>query len=304
MPHAFNPLTRAGLAVAHDNEIRILKAVRNFGHLRRQELAMACWPKTSFSSAKEMTNRTIRRMLEQGTLIERPNSLGGKSLILGAKGVSRLRSEDMSAQSGYELSFDGPQFFHRTLGTSYLLEKSKHGHLVYGEYAILKGWSPISRDFVRHKYEKVPDGLIMYTPESLGIQDDEGLMMADWVEVESAFKSYDEVKKALNILLKSATLDEFEKVALNKLVFVFDQRQRHERQLLRYIQKFLLEVPHIDADLLTKSIIFANCVVGVPFTWYGAEEVSVHLLLGRFNQNFNDVSIEEPSDVDEPLGSV
>lgn len=293
MPYAYSPLTRAGSAVALDNEMRVLTAVRNFGHLRRQEIAMACWPKTSFGSSKEMANRTVRRLLEQGSLIERANSLGGHSLILGAKGVSRLISMDVSAQSGYELSFDGPQFFHRTLGTCYLLEKAKHDHEVYGEYAILKGWSPISRDYVRHRYGKVPDGLIMYSAEAMGIQAEEDLMLADWVEVESAFKSYEEVKKALSILLKSPLLNEAENVTLNKLVFVFDQRQRHDRQLLRYIQKFLKEVPDIEPELLTRNIVFASCAVEVPFTWYGASEVTVDLLLGRIAEDFNDVSVDE-----------
>lgn len=299
MPIPYKPLTRNGQNVAVDNELNVLKSVRSFGHLRRQEIAMACWPNTSFRSSKEMANRTVRRLIQSGALLERPNSLGGKSVILGTRGVSRLMGIDIHAQVGHELAFDGPQFFHRTLGTSYLLEKARLGHRVYGEYAILKAWSPVSRDFLRQRYGKVPDGLIVYSGESLGMN---GMHAADWIEVESAFKSYEEVQKALNILTLSPLLTKDESLTLEKLVFVYDSRQKHDTQILRYIQRYLKEHPDIDASMLTQNIVFACCFVDVPFTWHGVQEVTALELLSKglmAVEAFNEVPHDARGEGDE-----
>jgi hypothetical protein len=186
--------------------------------------------------------------------------------------VARLRDLDIRAHEGYELAFDGPQFFHRTLGTCYLLEKARAGSEVFGEYSILRGWSPLSREYTSERFRKIPDGLVVYSGESVGLRKD--LRVADWVEVESAFKQYDDIKRALSILTKNATLTESGDVALNKLVFVFDSRQRHDRQILRYIKRFLKETPGLSDQLVMEEIVFARCFVDAPFTWHGVQEVT------------------------------
>lgn len=272
MPVPYHPTSKDGRAVADDNEVRVLKAVRHFGHLRRQELAMAVWPKSSAKSSYVMAWRTVNRMLKAGQLLERQNSLGGRSLVLAAKGVSRLRDLDIRSQEGYELAFDGPQFFHRTLGTAYLLEKARAGTEVFGEYSILKGWAPVTRDFARERFSKIPDGLVVYSGAAAGLRDD--VRVADWVEVESAFKSYEDIRKALVILTKNATLSANGDLLLNKLVFVYDSRQRHDRQILRYIKKFLSENPGLSEEAVMQEIVFARCFVDVPFTWHGVQEVT------------------------------
>ena len=219
-----------------------------------------------------MAWRTVNRLLKAGLLLERQNSLGGRSLVLGARGVARLRDLDIRAHEGYELAFDGPQFFHRTLGTAYLLEKARNGNEVFGEYAILRGWSPLTREYTSERFRKIPDGLVFYSGTAVGVRAD--VRLADWVEVESAFKEYDEIKRALAILTKNATLTEDGSVVLNKLVFVFDARQRHDRQILRYVKKFLQENPHLDPQLVMEEIVLARCFVDVPFTWHGVQEVT------------------------------
>lgn len=272
MPIPYHPTQRDGRAVAEDNEVRVLRAVRHFGHLRRQEIAMAAWPKSSAKSAYIMAWRTVTRLLKAGLLLERQNSLGGRSLVLGARGVARLRDLDIQAHEGYELAFDGPQFFHRTLGTAYLLEKARTGNEVFGEYAILRGWSPLSREYTSERFRKIPDGLVVYSGEAMGLRKD--MRVADWVEVESAFKQYDEIKKALAILTKNSTLTQSGDVTLNQLVFVFDSRQRHDRQILRYVKKFLKENPGLSEEIVMRNIILARCFVDVPFTWHGVQEVT------------------------------
>ncbi|KWU17890.1 hypothetical protein [Burkholderia cenocepacia] len=285
MPLAYTPTAKDGRAVADDNELRVLQAVRHFGHLRRQEVATAAWPRSPARSAYVMAWRTIRRMLEQSLLLEKANSLGGYSLVLAAKGVARLRDHDIAAQEGYELAFNGPQFFHRTLGTNYLLERARAGDSIYGEYALLKGWSPLDKEYVRDRFRKIPDGLIVHSGASAGLRD--GTRVADWVEVESAFKPYEEVRKALALLTMDSQLTRDGGVLLNKLVFVFDSRHKHDRQLMRYISKFLKEVPHLSPDLVLNEIVLARCFVDVPFSWHGVEERTA-LDLMKETANFGD----------------
>lgn len=270
MPYPYNPTQKDGRTVADDNEVRVLTTIRHFGHLRRQEVASAVWPTSSSKSAYVMAARTVRRMLEKGLILERPNSLGGFSLVLAAKGVTRLKDYDIVAQEGYDLAFNGPQFFHRTLGTNYLIERARAGDEIFGEYALLKSWSPLDKNYVREKFKKIPDGLIVYSGARAGLTGT--TRVADWVEVESAFKSYEEVKKALELFTRQSTLNKEESVLLNKLVFVYDSRHKHDRVLLRYMAKFLKENPSISAEQVLSDIVMARCIVDVPFTWHGVEE--------------------------------
>jgi hypothetical protein len=277
MPLPYHPTAIDGRSVAEINDFRVLSALRLFGHLRRQELAMAIWPKSSPKSAYVMACRTIKRLLEAGAIMERPNTLGGKSLMLGSRGVVRLRDQDVVAQEGYDLAVDGPQFFHRTLGTAYLLEKAKRGHEVFGEYALLKGWAPVLKEEFRERFGKIPDGLILYPGELLGLVG--GIRAADWIEVESAYKSYDELKKALSVLVKSSDLNKTGSVMLHKLVFVFDGRQKHDRWITRAIKQFLKESPSLNPDVVLPEIILAKCFIDPPFAWHGVVETSAYDLL-------------------------
>ena len=55
-------------------------------------------------------------------------------------------------------------------------------------------------------------------------------------------------------------------VVLNKLVFVFDARQRHDRQILRYVKKFLQENPHLDPQLVMEEIVHGFSSFSSPDT--------------------------------------
>lgn len=278
MPVPYKPTKKDGRAVAEDNEIKVLMALRHFGHLRKQEIGLAVWPYTTPKSAHVMTWRTVSRLLEKGLVLERPNALGGQSLVLTSRAVTKLKELGVNAQDGYELSSDGPQFYHRTLGTCYLLEKAQTGNEVFGEYALLKGWGPVEKEFVRDKFKKVPDGLVVYSGEALGLRSD--LRAADWLEVESAYKSYDDVSRALRILSRDSSLNKAGDVVLNKLVFVYDSRQNHEKQLARYLRKFLKENPNLSRELVLNEIVFARCYLDTPFKWHGTEEISALEIIG------------------------
>lgn len=287
MPIPFNPTIKDGRSVALLNELKVLKALRLFGHLRRQEVALGCWPHSSSKSAYIMACRTVTRMVDSGLILDKRNTLGGKSLVLASKGVARLREQDLNAQEGYDLAFDGPQFFHRTLGNCYMLDKARTGCEVFGEYSLLKGFSPITKDFVKTKFNKIPDGLIVYGSDALGYKGN--LRGADWVEVESAYKSYDEIRKALLLLTRNSELNEAGNVTLHKLVFVYDARQKHDRTLLRAIKQFLKEKPELSAEALLPEIILAKCFVEPPFVWHGVVEHSAAELLQMPGSSFADL---------------
>ncbi len=291
MPIPYNPTQQDGRSVAEFNDLKILKTLRLFGHLRRQEIAIGCWPNSSPKSAYTMASRTVTRMLKAGTILEKQNTLGGSSLVLASKGVARLREQDLASQEGYDLAFDGPQFFHRTLGNSYMLDKARTGCEVFGEYALLKGFSPVTKDYVRTKFNKIPDGLIVYGSKTLGYK--EGLRGADWIEVESAYKSYDEIRKALLLLTRNSELNEHGNLTLHKLVFVFDGRQKHDRTILRAIKQFLKEKPELSAESFLPEIILAKCFIQPPFVWHGVVETSAADLFKIPGNRFDDLEIAE-----------
>jgi hypothetical protein len=286
MPHAYHPTTSDGQIVAYQNDSKVLRVLRLFGHLRREEIAMAVWPSSSPKSAYMMAFRTTNRLVEKKMILVKDNTLGGKSYVLAAKGVARLRDMDLPAQEGYELAYDGPQFFHRTLGTCYLLEKARMGSEVFGEYALLKGFAPTNKDFLNLKYNKLPDGMIVYASETMGYQD--GLRGADWIEVESAYKPYDELRKALLLLTKNSELNTARSLNLAKLVFVYDSRQAHDRQILRAIKTFLKEKPELSPEHFLPEIVLAKCYIDPPLVWRGMEETSADVLLRDDNLGLND----------------
>lgn len=294
MPLPYKPTEKDGRAVADHNDLKVLKAIRLFGHLRRQEVAMAAWPGSSSRSAYIMACRTVSRLLKSGHLLEKPNTLGGSSLVLAARGVSRLRDFDIHSQAGYDLAFDGPQFFHRTLGTCYLLEKAKSGNEIFGEFALQSGWAPVLKNEFKEQFTKIPDGLITYTKGSFGYSG--AIRPADWVEVESAYKPYSEIKKALSVLMGSPNLDKAGYVALHKLVFVFDARHSHDKRVLRAIKRFLNEHKNLAPEYVLPEIVLAKCFVDPPFVWRGVSEVTAYDLIHTPGMRFEDIEALEDTD--------
>jgi hypothetical protein len=293
MPVPYFPTHKDGRHVKEVNELKVLKVLRLFGHLRRQELAVAVWPTSSPASAYTMACRTVTELLRKEQILERRNTLNGSSFVLSSKGVSELRLKGgVSAQEGYTLAFDGPQFFHRTLGTSYLLEKARTGHEVFGEYAVIKSMAPVTREFLRTKFKKVPDGLIVYSSELMGFRD--GYRAADWVEVESAYKNYEELEKSLLLLTRNSELTEKGNLVINKLVFVYDSRQKHDRFILRAAKQFLKNHPELVPKTFLSEIVLARCFVAPPFSWQGVTESTAFELMEK--EHFQDhVNLDELS---------
>ena len=221
-----------GRLLAQQNELTVLKLVRDYGHVRRAEIERGVWPCASGAVARKSCQRTVKRCLDKKWLLERPNALGGLSLVLTTAGAQRLRDVDIVATSGYELSsVTGPQFFHRTLGTRYIIERAAvPGCQGFGEYALSKGFSLVARAEIAHRFGKIPDGLVVVPGASRGYAS--GLWAADWIEVESSYKPEAELQRIFAIAGHRRTwLNAEQTIALDGLVFVFDARQSVRRQL-------------------------------------------------------------------------
>ncbi len=138
---------------------RHTRPVAHFGHARVVELARAGWPTARYG--EQVCRRTVQRLLRQGLLRERRNPLGSKSLCLSRPGAAWLELRGIKAQQTLELSsVAGPTFFHRTMGTRYLIERQVAGCQVAGEYLILRRQLPFSIDELTKVLQRLPDGLL------------------------------------------------------------------------------------------------------------------------------------------------
>lgn len=279
MPIAYNPTSSDGRSVAENNEVEVLKAVRYFGHLRRSEVARAVWPRSSHRSAYLMAQRTVKRMVDKGYLLERANTLGSISLVLASKGVARLRECNITSVEGYDMSsISGPQFFHRTVGTCFLIDRSRNDEVVFGEYAVNRDWAPLTRDMLKQHYRKIPDGITVTAGSSRGYA--EGFRALDWIEVESAFKPEAELLKIIGLGLRlpepvPGTVD----LVLDQVVFVYDTRQGHEARILRTLRAYLRDHPEARDQERLSHIVLARAHIDIPMLWHGVSEHTAWELL-------------------------
>jgi len=247
---------------------------------------MAVWPQSTPASAKKMCATTVTRMLGKGLLVERPNILGSMSLALTGKGAGRLKLEELDANEGGSLSsIAGPQFFHRTVGTCYLLEKARRGAEVFGEYSIIKGWAPVTRAEFSEQYRKNPDGLIVVPGTERGYA--VNVKTVDWVEVESSYKPDADLEKIFAIAWQVGTwLDLKETILLDRVVFVYDIRQKHENSILAHLRRYLKENPLDHPERVLSSIVLVRAKIATPLVWEGFEEVTAWTALSGGMDDF------------------
>ena len=267
--------------VADHNEFKVLKLVRDFGHLVRIEVAEGVWPTSDTLVAQKMAQRTVKRLLKSRELLEMENLLAGNSLVLGRRGAARLRMADIEADAGYDLSsVNGGQFKHRSYGTRYLIKRHARGHRVFGEYAIAKGWSPLTRKQFSASFDKkIPDGLVLVPGPERGF--DETVSAADWIEVECTDKSTKELERILYVAWTylGKCLDAEKTIILDRVIIVFNEKERHERRIKQLLREYISKHHTDNPDALLASIILCRCKVDAPFVWHGHEEVDGATLL-------------------------
>jgi hypothetical protein len=229
----------------------------------------------------KVARRVVRRLLESGLIIERANSLAGHSLVLSNRGALRLQAIEVEARSGYDLSnVAGPQFFHRTLGTCYLLERAALGDEVCGEYAINTGRGLVGRDELSERFSKVPDGLATVPGQARGL--DPALRAADWTEVESSYKRASDLDRIWGVAYRVGEyLNVCETVVLDRVIIVYDATQRHERMLLKHLGRYLREHPASNTEAILDSIVLVSCNIALPLVFKGyTERTALDILSG------------------------
>lgn len=279
------PAGESGRAIAVKNELSVLYYVGLFGHLRRAELGAMVWPESSDESRKKMLKRTLDRMFEKKLLLEKPNALGSQSLVLSTKGAKLLSDNGMPARTGSAIQgVQGPTFWHRTLGTAYLAEQLRRvpGAEVYGEYALGRGYGPMTNGNFKAQYGKIPDGLVLVPGPERGLRDD--LIAVDWIEVESSYKPKEERRRVLDIGDHLGTLlPDCDNLVIDRLVIVYAPEQGHDRRMLAsaraWIDRKKSQGAHLEA--LLPSMCVAEVKVERPLRYLGHEEYTLDELIAR-----------------------
>lgn len=259
--------------VALENEYAVLKLLRNFGHLRRQDIALGVWPNSSVSSAEQMVRRTMQRLLDKKLVLDRRNSYASDSFVLSRNGANLLLMDGLDALPGYNIqSVNGPQFYHRTLGNVFLLKKMGLGFEALSEYALLQKWSPLTRTNLAQRFKKMPDGLLLKSGSSLGLT---GVKyVADWVEVESTYKPKEELQKVLDMGWRSGEwLNTQENILLDKLYIVYNSElKNHEGAILKALESQIKEKPVDNLDDILDCIVLVSATIKLPLKWVSHEE--------------------------------
>lgn len=263
---------RSGREVASENELKVLKAIRFFGHLRLQELGRAVWPKHAY--AEQMAARTLKRLELKEEVLRRKNSLASSSFVLSSKGARRLKSLGLPCRHGRDIvGVAGATFFHRTLASRFLIEEQITGKEVFGEYAIAHNLAPATREHLAKTFGKLPDGLVIYKCKT---KTGNPILLADWLEVEQAAKPLDEIKKVVCIAQKCGSwLDAGQKVKLFRLVVLFDQSQNHGTRLLKAATEVWFGSDERSRDDIESRIILARADVIFPLQWRKYEFVTL-----------------------------
>lgn len=123
--------TKDGRTIAHDNEVRVLRALHRFGWLRTRNLAALVWqrwearplgepdfrPPTASASGLRMAQRTMRRLFKARLVLRGQAPSGSVIHALAEAGARRLQRLGVPATSGKDLvrSFSSAQFRHRSI---------------------------------------------------------------------------------------------------------------------------------------------------------------------------------------------
>lgn len=254
-PKAPPALTRklSGREQRNRNELAVLRALHAFGHLRTAELAAAVWPDARY--AEQLAQRTLRRMLDAGEVLQRINSLATPSWVLASKGAARLELyAGVSARHGRDIvGVAGATFVHRTLGSAYLIHRATTDKVeVFGEYALAHRSDGLSKAALTKRVGKLPDGLVRL-PDANGLE---------WVEVEASAKPLDELKQVLRVAEKvGQPLAGAADTVLRRVVVVFDARQNHKRRLAKAARELWGHLPSSERSKMLSIVLVVEAQV-------------------------------------------
>jgi hypothetical protein len=145
-----------GRAVAHDNEVRVLRALHRFGWLRTRDIAAIVWqrwanrtptegpnfaPTIATPAGLRMAQRTLRRMREAHLLLKGMGPDGSTIYAIAEAGARVLRGVGVEAMSGKDLvrSFSGSHFRHRCIANEIAISGIVQGFKASTEREVSQG---------------------------------------------------------------------------------------------------------------------------------------------------------------------
>lgn len=261
---------KSGRVIARANELKLMKAVALYGHLRTScEAARAVWPLARYG--EQLARRTAARLVGQGLLLERRNALGSKSLCLTRGGAAWLDARGVEAQHTLDLSsVAGSTFFHRTLVTRYLIERQVEGFQVAGEYQLLRRKTPFPIDALVKALRKLPDGMVWQRRA-------DGTASIELVEQEAAAKARQELEKCLRAAeFVGQSLDTEGRYRIAGLVFVFDRELNHARRIALAAASLWGNRSQAERVALEKRVKLVAVELRDPLVWVSSSTVTLH----------------------------
>lgn len=267
---------------------RALCAVHLFGHIRHAELALLLWPNSSEASRAVSASRLFSWLVSERYLVRRLNSLGSYSYVLALRGamfVGRLLPE--GSREGSRISgVQGRGFFHRTLGTAWMVDQLLRGNDVYTEFAINSGRYEITRQALAQRWGKLPDGLVIR--EKRNARGEVTEYLVDWLEVESTHKGLKQRDRVMDMIwvLGRPLLDEDKPLFLDRLVLLYTADSHHESMMVQSaIQKWRQDGHQIDEPkALLESVILTSAVATPPLSVKSFSSIDLYAFLQRSGQ--------------------
>lgn len=265
---------RSGRDVARLNELKVMKAVAQFGHLRITELARAVWPQARY--AEQLARRTAARLVALGLLLERRNALGSRSLCVTRGGAAWLEVRGVEAQHTLDLSsVAGSTFFHRTLATRYLIERQVEGFAVAGEYQLLRRKTPFPAEGLVKALRKLPDGVVWQRRA-------DGFGSVELVEQDAAAKARPELERCLKAAeFVGRALDGEGRYQIAGLVFVFDRELSHARRIALAASSLWGHLPPAARATLESRVKLVAVELRDPLVWVSSITVTLHAFRQR-----------------------
>lgn len=260
---------RSGRDVARLNELKAMKSVAQFGHLRITELARVVWPQARY--AEQLARRTAARLVVSGLLLERRNALGSRSLCVTRGGAAWLEVRGVEAQHTLDLSsVAGSTFFHRTLVTRYLIERQVDGFAVAGEYQLLRRKTPFPAEALVKALRKLPDGVVWQRRA-------DGVSYVELVEQEAAAKARQELERCLRAAeLVGRSIDGEGRYKLGGLVFAFDRELGHARRIAQAAASLWGHLPPAERTTLERRVKLVFVELRDPLVWVSSSTVTLH----------------------------
>lgn len=184
-------MNRDGRAIAHDNTVKILRAIHRFGWLKTRQIAAIVWqrwaskvpdggpslqPPVATESGLRMAQRTLRRMRAARLVLSTQAPDGSVIYALSEVGARALQAIGVTAISGKDLvrSFSTGHFRHRCIANEVAISAILEGYRASTEREISQGLWVGGKQGIAGK---LPDALLRSGAS------------AWWVEVERSRKN-------------------------------------------------------------------------------------------------------------------